>query len=205
MDSSRSSNRSTDHPQPSVVNLGGSAWRTSTAPWKKSATAWSTCCYRTVRATTSPSASYVHAPSGKVTSRPGHCPANPPLWAKHGPSPPGNSLPGTWKSPLSRRTDRQRAGDQRHPPGFRPGQPRLIRDINLIFEVSDGSHTSPHLRRARTNDEGGRGPFAVARFAQHWETRYTTAGRTIWTEQPPMSRSSASAAAHHRGKEPDYA
>ncbi|WP_406733542.1 SpoIIE family protein phosphatase [Streptomyces sp. NBC_01794] len=69
----------------------------------------------------------------------------------------------------------------RHASG--PVSLRLIRDINLIFEVSDGSHTSPHLRRAHTNDEGGRGLFLVAQFAQRWGTRYTTDGKTIWAEQ----------------------
>ncbi|WRQ81434.1 SpoIIE family protein phosphatase [Streptomyces sp. MUM 178J] len=69
----------------------------------------------------------------------------------------------------------------RHASG--PVSLRLIRDVNLIFEVSDGSHTSPHLRRAHTNDEGGRGLFLVAQFAQRWGTRYTTDGKTIWAEQ----------------------
>lgn len=61
---------------------------------------------------------------------------------------------------------------------------RLIRDVNLILEVSDGSHTSPHLRRAHTHDEGGRGLFLVAQCAQRWGTRYTRDGKTIWAEQP---------------------
>ncbi|MFD5793981.1 ATP-binding protein, partial [Streptomyces diastatochromogenes] len=32
-------------------------------------------------------------------------------------------------------------------------------------------------------DEGGRGLFLVAQFAQRWGTRYTTHGKVIWTEQ----------------------
>ncbi|MFD9985571.1 ATP-binding protein, partial [Streptomyces massasporeus] len=32
-------------------------------------------------------------------------------------------------------------------------------------------------------DEGGRGLFLVAQFAQRWGTRYTTRGKVIWTEQ----------------------
>lgn len=60
---------------------------------------------------------------------------------------------------------------------------RLIRDRNLICEVSDGSNVSPHLRRATTLDEGGRGLFLVAQFADNWGTRYTSGGKVIWTEQ----------------------
>ncbi|WP_351231656.1 SpoIIE family protein phosphatase [Streptomyces sp. NPDC002133] len=61
---------------------------------------------------------------------------------------------------------------------------RMIRDRALICEVSDGSSTSPHLRHARTTDEGGRGLFLIARFAQRWGTRYAGNGKTIWSEQP---------------------
>ncbi|MFD8813225.1 SpoIIE family protein phosphatase [Streptomyces sp. NPDC059627] len=60
---------------------------------------------------------------------------------------------------------------------------RLIRDRSLICEVSDGSSVSPHLRRATTMDEGGRGLFLVAQFADRWGTRYTDDGKVIWTEQ----------------------
>ncbi len=60
---------------------------------------------------------------------------------------------------------------------------RLIHDRNLICEVSDGSITAPHLRRARTFDEGGRGLLLVAQLAQRWGTRYTRDGKTIWAEQ----------------------
>jgi serine phosphatase RsbU (regulator of sigma subunit)/PAS domain-containing protein len=61
---------------------------------------------------------------------------------------------------------------------------RLVRDRSLICEVSDGSSTSPHLRRAASTDEGGRGLFLVAQFAQRWGTRYTPTGKIIWAEQP---------------------
>ncbi|MER6629079.1 SpoIIE family protein phosphatase [Streptomyces sp. NPDC000987] len=54
----------------------------------------------------------------------------------------------------------------------------------LIIEVSDGSSTSPRLRRAKVTDEGGRGLFLVARFAERWGTRYTPTGKVIWAEQP---------------------
>ncbi|MFF4119694.1 SpoIIE family protein phosphatase [Streptomyces sp. NPDC001714] len=60
---------------------------------------------------------------------------------------------------------------------------RLIHDRCLICEVSDGSSVSPHLRRAATLDEGGRGLFLVAQFADRWGTRYTPDGKVIWTEQ----------------------
>ncbi|MFG3203677.1 SpoIIE family protein phosphatase [Streptomyces sp. NPDC048192] len=60
---------------------------------------------------------------------------------------------------------------------------RLIRERTLICEVQDASNTSPHLRRARTTDEGGRGLFLVAQLAQRWGTRYTATGKTIWAEQ----------------------
>ncbi|MFI1505552.1 SpoIIE family protein phosphatase [Streptomyces sp. NPDC020597] len=60
---------------------------------------------------------------------------------------------------------------------------RVIRDRSLICEVSDGSSVSPHLRRAAGMDEGGRGLFLVAQFADRWGTRYTPEGKVIWTEQ----------------------
>jgi len=70
----------------------------------------------------------------------------------------------------------------RHASG--PVQVRLLRDRALICEVSDGSSTSPHLRRAAVTDEGGRGLFLIAQLAQRWGTRYTPRGKVIWIEQP---------------------
>ncbi|MFJ7071738.1 SpoIIE family protein phosphatase [Streptomyces sp. NPDC098781] len=61
---------------------------------------------------------------------------------------------------------------------------RLIRDGNLICEVSDSSSTSPHLRQARSTDEGGRGLFLVAQLSERWGTRYGRNRKTIWAEQP---------------------
>ncbi|MEU5099579.1 SpoIIE family protein phosphatase [Streptomyces sp. NPDC020996] len=69
----------------------------------------------------------------------------------------------------------------RHATG--PVQLRLLRDRALICEVADGSSTAPRLRRARTEDEGGRGLFLVARLTERWGTRYTADGKVIWTEQ----------------------
>ncbi|MFF9766025.1 amino acid permease [Streptomyces sp. NPDC014636] len=64
-----------------------------------------------------------------------------------------------------------------------PVQVRLIRDRRLICEVSDTGHTSPNLRHAANDDEGGRGLFIIAQMTRHWGTRYTATGKTIWTEQ----------------------
>nr|WP_234425850.1 SpoIIE family protein phosphatase [Streptomyces kebangsaanensis] len=65
-----------------------------------------------------------------------------------------------------------------------PVRLRLLRDRALVCEVSDGSSTSPRLRRARSEDEGGRGLFLVAQLTERWGTRYTTDGKVIWAEQP---------------------
>ncbi|MFI8849673.1 SpoIIE family protein phosphatase [Streptomyces sp. NPDC053499] len=71
---------------------------------------------------------------------------------------------------------------------IRYGEPpvtvRLLCDRYLTCEVSDRSSTAPHLRRATTVDEGGRGLFLIAQLAQHWGTRYTPEGKTIWAELP---------------------
>ncbi|MGW0828208.1 SpoIIE family protein phosphatase [Streptomyces sp. NPDC002845] len=67
--------------------------------------------------------------------------------------------------------------------GGSPIQLRLIRDRSLICEVSDASSTSPHLRRARTYDEGGRGLLLVAQLTERWGTRPSGTGKTIWAEQ----------------------
>ncbi|KJK35886.1 PAS/PAC sensor protein [Streptomyces variegatus] len=64
-----------------------------------------------------------------------------------------------------------------------PVQLRLIHDTSLICEVSDGGSTAPHLRRARTYDEGGRGLLLVAQLTERWGTRQSATGKTIWAEQ----------------------
>ncbi|MGC9539476.1 SpoIIE family protein phosphatase [Streptomyces sp. UG1] len=67
--------------------------------------------------------------------------------------------------------------------GTRPIRLRLIHDAaRLICEVSDTSHTAPHLRRAKTFDEGGRGLLLVAQLTQRWGNRHTADGKTIWAE-----------------------
>lgn len=61
---------------------------------------------------------------------------------------------------------------------------RVIRDHRaLICEVSDASTAAPHLRYARSGDEGGRGLFLIAELTQRWGTRFSSTGKTIWTEQ----------------------
>ncbi|MEU7636497.1 SpoIIE family protein phosphatase [Streptomyces sp. NPDC039016] len=61
---------------------------------------------------------------------------------------------------------------------------RLIRqDAALICEVFDTGSTAPHLRHARTTDEGGRGLLIVAQLTRRWGTRYTANGKIIWAEQ----------------------
>ncbi|MDT0612591.1 SpoIIE family protein phosphatase [Streptomyces lancefieldiae] len=67
--------------------------------------------------------------------------------------------------------------------GAPPIRLRLIHDATtLICEVSDSNHTAPHLRRARTWDEGGRGLLLVAQLTQRWGSRHTSEGKTIWAE-----------------------
>ena len=66
--------------------------------------------------------------------------------------------------------------------GAEPIRVRLLHNRTLICEVSDGSSTSPPARRAATTDEGGRGLFLVAQFAERWGTRYTPGGKVIWAE-----------------------
>jgi len=79
-----------------------------------------------------------------------------------------------------------------------PIQLRLIRDRTLICEVSDGSSTAPHLRRARAFDEGGRGLLLVSQLTQRWGTRQTPHGKTIWAEQA-LPASDAGDVLHHHG------
>ncbi|MFI9245401.1 SpoIIE family protein phosphatase [Streptomyces sp. NPDC053086] len=73
--------------------------------------------------------------------------------------------------------------------GAHPIRLRLIHDAaTLICEVSDTSHTAPHLRRAKIFDEGGRGLLLVAQLTQRWGSRHTPEGKTIWAELPVYER-----------------
>ncbi len=67
--------------------------------------------------------------------------------------------------------------------GGSPIQLRLIHDDVLTCEVSDANSASPHMRRARAFDEGGRGLLLVAQLTQRWGSRQTSTGKTIWCEQ----------------------
>ncbi|MDX3691377.1 SpoIIE family protein phosphatase [Streptomyces europaeiscabiei] len=66
--------------------------------------------------------------------------------------------------------------------GRPPIRLRLIRDRTLMCEISDSGGTTPHLRRARVFDEGGRGLLLVAQLAEHWGTRRARQGKTVWAE-----------------------
>ncbi|MFF7381603.1 SpoIIE family protein phosphatase [Streptomyces griseoluteus] len=68
--------------------------------------------------------------------------------------------------------------------GRSPIQLRMILQSALTCEVSDASSTAPHLRRARTFDEGGRGLLLVAQMADRWGTRHCRDGKVIWAELP---------------------
>ncbi|MER6350202.1 ATP-binding SpoIIE family protein phosphatase [Streptomyces sp. NPDC001595] len=67
--------------------------------------------------------------------------------------------------------------------GKSPVQLRLILQSTLTCEVFDASSTAPHLRHARTYDEGGRGLLLVAQLADRWGTRHSREGKVIWAEQ----------------------
>ncbi|MFJ9821835.1 SpoIIE family protein phosphatase [Streptomyces sp. NPDC101151] len=66
--------------------------------------------------------------------------------------------------------------------GSGPIRVRLLHARNLICEVSDTSNTAPHMRRAASTDEGGRGLFLVAQLSRSWGARYTADGKVIWAE-----------------------
>ncbi|MFB6835693.1 SpoIIE family protein phosphatase [Streptomyces sp. NPDC056361] len=67
--------------------------------------------------------------------------------------------------------------------GLEPIRVRLLHGSSLVCEVSDGSSTAPYIRRAADTDEGGRGLFLVAQYAEKWGTRYSPRGKTIWSSQ----------------------
>ncbi|MFK0151739.1 SpoIIE family protein phosphatase [Streptomyces sp. NPDC090493] len=77
--------------------------------------------------------------------------------------------------------------------GRPPVRLRLIRPLTpdrpgagparaVLCEVSDAGGTVPHLRSARTFDEGGRGLLLVARLAARWGTRHARHDKTVWAE-----------------------
>lgn len=68
-----------------------------------------------------------------------------------------------------------------------PVKLRLIRDATPTCEVTDSSSTSPHLRHAEDDDEGGRGLYLVSEITQNWGTRRNGRGKAIWAEQPILT------------------
>ncbi|AKJ12216.1 histidine kinase [Streptomyces incarnatus] len=78
--------------------------------------------------------------------------------------------------------------------GAPPITVRLLYGRCLVCEVADASSTSPRMRRAATTDEGGRGLFLVAQFAERWGTRYTAGGKVIWAERTLHDGASAASA-----------
>ncbi|MFC7915139.1 SpoIIE family protein phosphatase [Streptomyces sp. NPDC057386] len=68
--------------------------------------------------------------------------------------------------------------------GRPPLRLRLIhQNDTLVSEVYDSSGTTPHMRRARIFDEGGRGLLLVAQLADRWGTRHDRVGKAVWAEQ----------------------
>ncbi|MFF4648594.1 SpoIIE family protein phosphatase [Streptomyces sp. NPDC001380] len=67
--------------------------------------------------------------------------------------------------------------------GTPPLRLRLILDQALTCEVSDAGFSAPHLKHARTVDEGGRGLFIVSQLADQWGARYSASSKTIWSAQ----------------------
>ncbi|MEV5747952.1 SpoIIE family protein phosphatase [Actinoallomurus sp. NPDC052308] len=61
---------------------------------------------------------------------------------------------------------------------------RLIRANSLLCEVRDDGYDLPHLRRAETTDENGRGLQLVSALAEHWGTQRTPTGKVVWFEHP---------------------
>jgi PAS domain S-box-containing protein len=58
---------------------------------------------------------------------------------------------------------------------------RLTRD-RLVLEVEDAGHHMPRRRRARDDDEGGRGLHLVAALSDRWGARLTESGKVVWAE-----------------------
>jgi hypothetical protein len=151
---------------------------TRTARSRTSATPWSARCPWT----TAPKGSRCCSPAPAASSRTGS-----PSWScrtiRRPPPSPGTS-PATSSPPgASRRTRRTGAElivSELATNAVRYGTPplrlRLIRGETLTCEVHDTSPVTPHLRHARTVDEGGRGLFIVSQLADQWGTRYAGGG-----------------------------
>ncbi|MFE3110139.1 SpoIIE family protein phosphatase [Kitasatospora indigofera] len=69
--------------------------------------------------------------------------------------------------------------------GTPPIRLRLVRNPTartLTCEISDASPAAPHLRHARAGDEGGRGLFISGELSDSWGVRWSSEGKTVWTE-----------------------
>ncbi|MFJ4188684.1 SpoIIE family protein phosphatase [Kitasatospora sp. NPDC089509] len=63
-----------------------------------------------------------------------------------------------------------------------PTQLRLFCDRVLTVEVADRDDETPRIRRARNEDEGGRGIHLVNELAHRWGSRRTGEGKVVWFE-----------------------
>ncbi|WP_195910979.1 SpoIIE family protein phosphatase [Streptomyces kaniharaensis] len=72
-----------------------------------------------------------------------------------------------------------------------PTQLRLFCNRMLTVEVADEEGEAPRMRRARTEDEGGRGMHLVNELAHRWGSRRTKDGKVVWfeLELPPGTSS----------------
>ncbi|MDH6710052.1 PAS domain S-box-containing protein [Kitasatospora sp. MAA19] len=70
-----------------------------------------------------------------------------------------------------------------------PTQLRLFCNRTLTVEVADQESEAPRIRRARADDEGGRGIHLVNELAHRWGSRRTKDGKVVWfeLELPPGS------------------
>ncbi|WP_316519878.1 SpoIIE family protein phosphatase [Kitasatospora brasiliensis] len=71
-----------------------------------------------------------------------------------------------------------------------PTQLRLFCNRVLTVEVADQETEIPRIRRARSEDEGGRGIHLVNELAHRWGSRRTQDGKVVWfeLELPPGYR-----------------
>ncbi|MEU3570402.1 SpoIIE family protein phosphatase [Kitasatospora sp. NPDC036755] len=74
-----------------------------------------------------------------------------------------------------------------------PTQLRLYCNRVLTVEVADREPEVPRIRRARSEDEGGRGIHLVNELAHRWGSRRTQDGKVVWfeLELPPGATPSA--------------
>ncbi|MFE6490001.1 ATP-binding protein, partial [Streptomyces sp. NPDC057757] len=63
-----------------------------------------------------------------------------------------------------------------------PVQLRLFCNRVLTVEVADRESETPRIRRARSEDEGGRGIHLVNELAHRWGSRRTADGKVVWFE-----------------------